>query len=92
MGVWRWDSEAIFFWLFFVKRIFYGDGTMRQFFSGYLLSEVFIWRWDSEAFFSFCLLLNGDGTVEMGQCDKFFGCLFAITRNLLPLPKKIFIT
>ena len=31
MGVWRWDSEAIFFLLSFV-RIFHGDGTVRHFF------------------------------------------------------------
>ena len=77
MEVWRWDSEAIFFWLFFVTRIFLWRWDNEAIFSGYLLFEVFIWRWDSEAVFSFCLLLTwgqhgGDRTVWQVFLFPFF--------------------
>ena len=43
MGAWRWDSEAFFCWLSFVKKIDL-DGTVRQFFSGWQFCQFFTYE------------------------------------------------
>jgi hypothetical protein len=55
---------------------------MRQFFSCCLLSEFFHGDGTVRHFFLFVFCQYDEGSVEMGQRNNFFCCLFVIIRKL----------